>query len=222
MQILYEDNYLLVAEKPQGMLSQSDASGDEDLLSLLRVRAGDDPYPPEAVHRLDRGTGGVILYAKGERMAAKLSAVLREHGMEKEYLAVITGTPSEPCGEMRDFLLHDRRRNLASVVPAGTRDAKEALLSYEILETAETDGVTLSLVKVRLHTGCTHQIRVQFASRGLPLLGDGKYGKGGGRLHLWASRLAFPHPMRRKEILSLCSRPPAEDAWTRFSLFAGE
>jgi len=219
MKILYEDNYLLVSEKPQGMLSQGDASGDEDLLSLLRARASGDPYPPQAVHRLDRGTGGVILYAKGERMAAKLSEMLRNHGAEKEYLAVIAGKPSEKQGEMRDFLLHDRRRNLAAVVPEETRDAKEALLSYETLETAETDGETYSLVRVRLHTGRTHQIRVQFASRGLPLLGDGKYGRGGGRLHLWASRLAFPHPMRRRETVCAVSSPPREGAWTLFSHF---
>ena len=206
MQILYEDPYLLLAEKDAGMPSQPDKTGDDDLLTCLRREqaARGDKYEAELVHRLDRGTGGVMLYAKGSAMAARLSALVSERKMQKEYLAVLTAPLPEPAGTMRDMLLHDTARNISRVVPDGTRGAKDAVLHYETV--AEANG--LSLVLVRLETGRTHQIRIQFASRGCPLSGDGKYGaKNGGALGLWSFRLTLPHPMHRKETVSAVSLP---------------
>lgn len=215
MRILYEDPYLILAEKDAGMPSQPDKTGDGDLLSLLRAEQAKrgDKYEAELVHRLDRGTGGVMLYAKGSAMAAKLSALLSAREIRKEYLAALTSPPPEPSGTMRDTLLHDTARNISRVVPAGTKGAKDAVLHYETV--AEADGMTLVLV--RLETGRTHQIRIQFGSRGCPLSGDGKYGaKNGGALGLWSFRLSLPHPMHRKETVSACSMPEG-GAFERFA-----
>ena len=215
MQILYEDPYLLLAEKDAGMPSQPDKTGDDDLLTLLRREqaARGDKYEAELAHRLDRGTGGVMLYAKGSAMAAKLSAMLGERRVEKEYLAVLTAPPAEPAGTFCDTLLHDTARNVSRVVPKGTKGAKDAVLRYETV--AEADGLFLALV--RLETGRTHQIRIQFASRGCPLSGDGKYGaKNGGALGLWSFRLTLPHPMHRKETVSAVSLPRG-DAFAPFA-----
>ncbi len=199
LNLLYEDAHLVVAIKPPELVSEQtpDQKGFADLLA-----AHTGGYIG-TVHRLDRGVGGVMVYAKTPATAAKLSAAVQQHRLQKEYLALVHGTPSPLTGEMRDLLFHDRTRNKTFVVERTRAGVKEALLDYQTEHTAQTDTFgTVSLVRVRLHTGRTHQIRVQFASRGLALLGDGKYGARGDRcpIALFSHRLTFVHPATQKEL----------------------
>lgn len=196
--ILYHDDHLIVIEKPSGVLSQADANGGDSIPKRLEAQG----IAVKPVHRLDRATGGVMVYALTDRSAAALSALVQDHTQfVKDYLAVINGCPSEHSGEMEDLLYHDVRKNKSYVVECKRGGVKRAKLTYEVLETIEHTNDTLSLVRVRLHTGRTHQIRVQFASRRLPLAGDSRYG---GRrdctLALWSHCLSFPHPINGKLI----------------------
>lgn len=183
--ILYQDKELAVCRKPAGLLSQ-DGPGDT-LPSLLRIQLGGDIFP---VHRLDQEAGGVMVFARTSRAAGALSGAISRGEFRKEYLCITRGRPEAEEGSYRDLLLHDKVRNKSFVVQRARGGVKEALLDYRLL--AERDG--LALVLVRLHTGRTHQIRVQFANRGTPLVGDGKYGGGGGGMALWSWALAFQHP----------------------------
>lgn len=186
IQILYRDSSLLVCLKPPGVPAQ-DAPDGGGLPQLLAAKEGGACYP---VHRLDQGVGGVMVLARTRPAAAALSAAIQSGGFQKDYLCVALGQPEEDQGTWRDLLLHDRARNKSFVVSRPRAGVKEASLDYRVL-VRQPDR---ALVAVSLHTGRTHQIRVQFASRGLPLAGDGKYGGGRGPIALWSAALAFPHP----------------------------
>ncbi len=209
MEIIYQDNRVVVAVKPAGVLSTDEPGG---MPSLLRQALGTDCI--RNVHRLDAQTGGVMVFARSRMAASLLSRQVRERQFSKCYLAVVHGVPQPQSGEMRDLLGRDSVRRVTYVADTPSAGTREALLSYETLGTA--DG--LSLVRVQLHTGRTHQIRVQFASRGLPLAGDRKYGlpeDDTAPLALWAYQLSFIHPQTGKEMTFTCP-PPETEPWVRF------
>ena len=214
IKILYKDETLAVAVKPAGVLSQPDRTGEDSMVTLLKAQLGREVFP---VHRLDRAVGGLMIFAMSKAAAGKLSALVTSDSFEKEYTAVIHGVPAEEKGELLDFLFHDSRKNLTSVVPSTHKDAKEARLAYTLLA-KDMEG-EFSLVRVRLYTGRTHQIRVQFASRSMPLAGDGKYGaRDRMGLALWSSRLSFRHPVRKKTMTFEALPDGSITPWDRFSL----
>lgn len=208
IEILYEDKHLIFAVKPVGVLSQK---GDgENMVDLLSQGRG-QVYP---VHRLDRAVGGVMVFAKTSDCAAKLSATVSRNEMVKEYVAVLCGIPEDESGILKDLLFKDSSKNKSFVVKRQRKGVKEASLEYRLLSTADN----LSLVKIKLHTGRTHQIRVQFSSRKMPLLGDGKYGGKSNKctVALWAHTLSFVHPYT-KETLSFSQQPPNQYPWNLFN-----
>lgn len=212
IRILYQDNDLLVVEKPVGLSAQADAAGGD---SLPR-RLAEQGLPVLPVHRLDRDTGGVMVYARTKRAAAALSAIVGQHEIfRKEYIALLSGCPQPPRGELRDLLYHDVRRNRSYVVRRERRGVRQAALSYEVACSFAAAGGTVSLVRVRLHTGRTHQIRVQFASRQMPLLGDPRYGGVRGcPLALYSCRLTFPHPVTGETVSAACIPERTAAPWS--------
>lgn len=211
--ILYKDADLLVTVKSAGMPSQPDTTGQGDLLTTLQ-----EDYPSVSlIHRLDTPTGGVMVFGLTSKATARLCALVQDHDRFcKEYLAVVSSPLSEAEGRLTDFLFHDRQKNKAYVTDGKRKGSKEAVLDYRVLASLP-DGHTLVLV--RLHTGRTHQIRVQFASRGLPLVGDGKYGSREKVpfIGLWACRLTFPHPITGKEVSVSTYPDPEVMPWSLFS-----
>jgi 23S rRNA pseudouridine1911/1915/1917 synthase len=203
--VLYEDNHCLAVDKPAGLLTQGDASGDASLVDLVRDDLKRRYAKPGnvyvgLVHRLDRPVSGVVLLAKTSKAAARLSAQFRAGTVEKVYLAIVEGRVADEAGEWSDRLVKDAARNVVRVGEEGV----EARLAYRVVgRSART--TTLELRPV---TGRSHQLRVQLASRGLPILGDRKYGAreslraldGGFRIALHARRLAFTHPTTRAAI----------------------
>ncbi|HYH02740.1 MAG TPA: RNA pseudouridine synthase [Bacillota bacterium] len=215
LEILYEDNHLLVVVKPVNVPVQSDQSGDVDLLSLIKADLKERYQKPGnvfvgLVHRLDRPVGGVMVFAKTSKGAARLSEQIRNHEFKKEYYAVVRGTPVHQSGCLTHYLKKDNASNTVKVVEAADPQGKQAVLDYQVRETV--DG--LSLVRINLQTGRAHQIRVQFATVGTPLYGDQKYGqrinRPGEQIALWAARIKFKHPTR-PEPMVFSSNPPCND-----------
>ena len=211
MDILYADKRILVAIKPAGVLSTDEPGG---MPSLLRAQLGDDKACVRTVHRLDAAVQGVMVFARSARAASLLSEQIRDRGFQKEYLAVVHGAPPEE-GTLCDLLGRDRQRRMTYVADAPGKDVREAKLSYRVLQRCEG----FSLVSICLHTGRTHQIRVQFASRGWPLAGDKKYGVEDGfeQIALWSHRIAFTHP-ETGQAVEFSALPPHEGAWGMFVL----
>lgn len=181
------------------MLSEIDEH-KPNMPSLLQDALGCDTIYP--VHRLDRTTQGVMVYALTENAARRLSAMIQQGKVEKTYLAVVEGVPEETQGEYADLLYFDRRKNKSYVVKRERKGVKQARLQYEVLQTIEHEGQRLSLLKIQLLTGRTHQIRVQFASRKMPLVGDRRYGSHipADHIQLCAARLSFSHPVTGEEL----------------------
>ena len=184
--------------------------------SLLKDKAGCDPIYP--VHRLDRTTRGVMVYALSEDAARRLSAMIQQGKIEKNYLAVVEGVPEGSQGEYTDLLYFDRSKNKSYVVKRERRGVKQARLQYEVLQTIGHEERSLSLLRIRLLTGRTHQIRVQFASRKTPLVGDRRYGShiSADHIQLCSAKLRFNHPFTDEEMSF--TYEPTDEYFKRFRL----
>lgn len=219
-EIIFEDNHLLVAVKPPNMLSQGDRTGDVDILTILKKDLAKRYSKPGnvylgLVHRLDRPVGGIMVFAKTSKAAARLSNQVRERTIHKKYLAVVHGKPLSTA-HLRHYLLKDPGANRVKVVTENVKGAREALLDYECLETVQG----YSLLKINLITGRAHQVRVQLSASGYPLFGDQRYGarvsSPGQQIALYGYELSFIHPTL-KESLVFRHNPGDGYPWNLFS-----
>jgi len=222
IKIVYEDNHILVVVKPQNIPSQEDETKDPDMLTLLKEYIK-EKYNKEGevflglVHRLDRPTGGVMVFAKTSKAAERLFMSMREGDFEKKYMAVVNGTPKEKQDRLTHYLIKNEHRNIVQVAPMTSEGAKLAELDYKVLN--EKQG--LSLVMIRLLTGRSHQARVQMATVGTPIVGDVKYGKGDkvrSNLALWAVELKFTHPTLKEKMTFRVYPPEEEYPWSLFDM----
>ena len=207
MQFLYTDDDILVCLKPARVLSTDEPGGLPD---LCREALGNPQADVRTVHRLDRVVSGLMVLARNAKAASELSRQIREDEFEKEYLAVVHGVPEE-SGTLRDLLGRDKARKMTFVAQEPAKGVQEAILHYQLQSTREG----LSKVRIQLVTGRTHQIRVQFASRGMPLVGERKYSELDDpcEIALWSYRLTFAHP-RTGERMEFTHQPPETYPWT--------
>ncbi len=219
LNVLYEDNQIIVVIKPHNVPSQADESGDLDLLSMVKSYVK-EKYNKEGeafiglVHRLDRPTGGIMVFARNSKSAARLSKQFSDHTLQKTYFAITTSQPPAKTGHLVNYLKKDEKENKVKIVTLGEYGAKKAELDYKLLE---TNG-ELSLMQVNPMTGRGHQIRVQLAGINCPLYGDNKYGKERSytkNLGLWAGKLELIHPTTKEKMKFVC--PPDDiQPWSNF------
>ena len=226
--VLFEDNHLLVAVKPAGVLSQSDSSGAPDMLTLLKSYLVEKYHKPgEAylglLHRLDRPVRGVMVFAKTSKCASRISEQIRKRTVGKKYRAVVYGAFEEKNGEIRSFLLKNAKTNLVEVFPTkeqAPRDAKECFLEYEVVGNGRVAGVPVTLLSITLHTGRSHQIRAQLSSIGHPIVGDRKYGSGpnrfAGDILLESYHLELDHPVTKERMVFEIPLSE-EEPWNQFA-----
>ena len=217
LNVLVEDNHIIVVEKMVNIPSQADKTGDIDMLTIIKDYLKEKYNKPGnvylgLVHRLDRPVGGVMVFAKTSKAAGRLSEQVRVKDFQKKYLVVVNGKLEKNKGTFEDYLLKNERANMSKVVDENTKNAKFASLDYEVLKYNEE--INLSVVKVDLHTGRHHQIRVQFSSRDHSIYGDQKYGgRGHGKqIALWAYSLSFLHPVT-KERMEFKVLPEINGTW---------
>ena len=206
MEIIYQDKDIVVCVKPAGVLSTDEPGGVPD---LVRQALGETNI--RTVHRLDQTVSGLMVLARRSKAASELSRQIREGEFQKEYVAVIHGSPEENTAELRDLLLRNKQERKTYIVQELGKDVQEAVLTYQVLNRAED----LTRVRIQLHTGRTHQIRVQFSGRGWPLVGDRKYGdpEETCNIALWSYRLAFRHPYSGKP-MEFILEPPGIYPWS--------
>ncbi len=218
--ILHEDNHIIVVLKPQNIPSCEDESKDADMLTIIKeyIRK---TYNKQGnvylglVHRLDRPTGGVMVFAKSSKAASRLSEQLRDGDFEKRYFAVLAGIPREEKATLTHYMKKNPVNNMVYVCPPTVQGAKFAELEYSVLETVDE----LALADVRLHTGRTHQIRVQMSAIGTPVYGDMRYGgekAKKGYLALWAYYLSFTHPVSKERMVFRVEPPKENNPWKYF------
>lgn len=220
--VLYEDNHVIVVVKPQNVPTQADSSGDQDVLNMVKeyVKVKYNK-PGEAfiglVHRLDRPTGGIMVFARTSKAAARLSEQIANGEFEKKYLAVTVGHPRDRRGRLQNYLVKDEAANTVKIVPALIEGAKKAILDYSVLEVNDK----ISLIDIKLITGRSHQARVQMMGQGCPIFGDARYGGDtlakGHNLALWAYSLRFLHPVT-KQIMVFKAFPPEITPWKYFAV----
>ena len=208
MKLIYVDEDILVCLKPARVLSTDEPGGVPD---LAREALGDPDADIRTVHRLDRVVSGLMVLARNAKAASELSRQIRDDEFEKEYLAVVHGCPEEKTGTLRDLLGRDKARKMTLVADAPAKGVQEAVLDYRVLRNAEN----MARVRITLRTGRTHQIRVQFASRGMPLVGERKYSllDDPCEIALWSCRIGFTHP-KTGERMEFTHQPPDIFPWT--------
>ena len=213
-EIIYEDKYIIACIKPCGVPSQGDKTNDMDMVSLVQnylfdnSDSDEEPYTA-VIHRLDKPVGGILLFAKDRDIAAKLSDMMQDGRIEKYYQAVLTGELPDEAGDFIDYILTDNKTGTSKIVPKGTKGAKEARLSYEVLDEFDTDDGPLSYVLIELVTGRHHQIRCQMAAHKAPVWGDMRYNpvfkkkpvKGLHEIGLYFSRMEFDHPVTGERVV---------------------
>lgn len=217
LKVIYEDNHIIVVEKKPNIPSQSDKTGDIDMLTIVKEYIKEKYNKPGnvylgLVHRLDRPVGGIMIFARTSKSASRLSNQVREKIFKKEYLAVVDGKPEPKSGTLEDYLYKDERNNISKVVKKEKKNAKLAKLDYELVKYNEIKN--LSLLKINLHTGRHHQIRVQLSNFGHSIYGDQKYGKRGKgkQIALWAYKLTIEHPIT-KEKMEFVDYPEPNGTW---------
>lgn len=203
LKVLYEDNHIIVVEKPSGVPTQEDNTGDPDMYNLVKEYIRVKYNKPGnvfvgIVHRLDRPVGGVMVFARTSKAASRLSEQIRNRSFKKVYLAMLDGIPKKDEGRLENYLWKDEKKNQVYVVDETHKDGKKAVLDYKVLR---KEGKR-ALVRVELHTGRPHQIRVQFANIGCALVGDSKYGKAVGKseVMLFSHLICFQHPTTKEEL----------------------
>ena len=204
LHILHEDEYIIVCYKPAGIPTQTKKLGEQDMVSILKnyLKGG---YVA-VIHRLDQPVEGLLVFAKTPFAAKELNKGLQGAGFGKHYKVVLWGIPTQKKATLEDYLVKDGRTNTSRVCESSEADAKKAVLSYEVMATGKDDGKDISLVKVKLDTGRHHQIRVQMANMGCPILGDAKYNTAAvqdrrfRQIALCAYRLEFLHPKTKKQM----------------------
>lgn len=217
MKVIYEDNHIIVVEKLPGIPSQGDKTEDKDMLTIIKEYLK-EKYQKKGnvylglVHRLDRPVGGVMVFAKTSKAASRLSEQVRNKTFKKEYLAIVNGKMENIKDTLEDYLWKDQKNNTSYVVKENKKNSKKAVLDYEVLKYDEKENV--SVLKINLHTGRHHQIRVQLSSRMHSIIGDGKYhGRESDKnLCLWAYRLEIVHPTT-KERLVFTDLPELKGMW---------
>lgn len=217
LNVIYEDNHIIVVEKPVNIPSQGDKTGDIDMLTIIKQYLKEKYNKPGnvylgLVHRLDRPVGGVMVFAKTSKAAARLSEQVREKIFRKKYLVIVNGKFKDNKGVLEDYLLKNEKTNMSRVVTEETKSAKYAKLDYEVLK--YDSELNLSVLRINLYTGRHHQIRVQLSSRGHSIYGDQKYGgRGHGKqICLWAYELTIQHPITKEE-MSFKALPDKEKSW---------
>lgn len=217
LNVIYEDNHIIVVEKPVNIPSQGDKTGDIDMLTIIKKYIKEKYNKPGdvylgLVHRLDRPVGGVMVFAKTSKAAGRLSEQVRVKDFKKKYLVIVDGKMEAEKGFLEDYLLKNEKLNMSKVVKEGTKNAKLAKLDYEVVKYNEETN--LSLLKINLHTGRHHQIRVQLSNSGHSIYGDQKYGtRGRGKqICLWAYELSILHPIT-KEIMTFKVLPNVINSW---------
>ena len=222
IKVIYEDNHLLVVEKPVNVLSQGDDTNDKDMVNLLKDYIKVKYNKPGnvfigLVHRLDRPVGGIMVFAKTSKAASRLSEQVRNKSFKKTYRAVLNGNMRKDSDTLKDYLYKNKKTNMVSVVNKNHKDAKDAELSYETIAKNEK----FSMVQVDLKTGRPHQIRVQFSSRKHPLFGDQRYGqdinKTGDQIALWSYKIEITHPTTKEKMEFICE-PPNKYPWNLFEV----
>ena len=219
--VLYEDNHVLVCIKPQNVATQADISGDVDMLTMVKEYIKEKHQKPGnvyvgLVHRLDRPTGGVMVFAKTSKAAGRLCEQIQDGTFEKKYFACVEGVPRLQTATLKHYLKKDEKTNIVTIVPQSIQGAKYAELSYQTIATYQDK---ISLVDVALKTGRSHQIRVQLAYNGNPIFGDAKYSKilrKKQNLCLWAYSLKFVHPVTKQNMIFKVVPPISLTPWNCF------